>query len=342
MSTICHIVDYGATTAGSFIPALQRLAHAINSRGEKFALIAAEVPGSVWPAQLMRDGIDVRLVRSPKEAVRQIRALHADVVHSHFTRFDAAACLNASGARVFWHLHSHREDYSAAARLKAFAKYRILGSRVEAMVTVSHAMHEECLQWFAPAQRLRVVYNGIDCDWFRPPGPQERTDSRAALGIGGDEHVVLFFDRAAYKGGAVVRQAFTYLAGARLLIAGTPPNGGGQPRNVMTIERAADARQLYWAADALAFASNREAFGLVLVEAMACGLPVAATDIPIVHELCEGVPSVFFFGVGDAQGLAAAIERTKERADTNAARAHVVERFSLDRWTRDMLALYER
>jgi len=178
----------------------------------------------------------------------------------------------------------------------------------------------------------------------RPPGPAERAAARAALGIGAADRVVLFFERVAYKGGATVLAALGLLPGVRLLVAG----GSAAARaafealpGAIVRERAADARELYWAADALAFASDREAFGYVLVEAMACGLPIAASDIPIVDELCDGLASVVRFPVGDAAGLARALETAMRVGDTAAGRARVAERFNVTGWADAMLRLYE-
>lgn len=343
--TICHAIDYGATTSGSFIPALASLSRAIVSRGDRFVVFATDVPGAVWHAELSAAGADVRLVRNEREVLAGIRALRPQVVHSHFNRFDLVTALTDRRARVFWHVHTHRDRRSRLSRLLAFAKYRVAGSRVEGVITVSESMREECIDWFARRERVHVVYNGIDTEHFRPPTLEERNDARAALGISPEDRVILFFERAAYKGGTVVKRAFDLLPQFRLIVTGGTREDRarfGEAPAVIAMERAADVRQLYWAADALAFASDREAFGFVLIEALACGVPIAATNISVVNEICNGAESVFVFDAGDAQGLAKAIERAVACENLAGGRAHVVERFSLDRWTAQTLLLYGR
>ncbi len=344
MRTIAQVVDYGGTTGGSFIPALGVLGRAAGRQGDRLTVIATEVSGAVWPAELRAAGVDVHLVRNERGVVDALRGLRPAIVHAHFTRYDLPVLRAADGADVFWHVHSHREDDSPAARAKALLKYRLFGRRVAAFVAVSQEIAREIVAWSGPARRVRVVPNGIDVDRFRPPSPAERLAARTALGIAPGDRVALFFERVPYKGGATVRAALARSPGVRALVAGGSAADraafGPAPRTI-ALERAADARALYWAADALAFASDREAFGYVLAEAMACGLPVAASDIAIVDEICGDAESVRRFPVGDATALARALEAAMDVRDRAAARLRVVGRFNVDGWAEQMLRLYD-
>jgi len=344
LSRIVQVIDYGGTTGGSFIPALGTLGDAASRRGHTFSVVATAVPGARWPQELRGSGVGLHLIAGPAELAGTLAALRPDFVHAHFTRYDLPALRAARGAKVFWHVHSHREDSSPAARARAWVKYRALGRGVTALVAVSHEIAKEIVAWSGPAGRVRVVSNGIDVEHFRPPLPAERSAARAALGIGPPDRVVLFFERVAYKGGATVRAALDLLPGVRLLVAGGSPGAraafAALPGAIVR-ERVAYTRALYWAADALAFASDQEAFGYVLVEALACGLPIAASDIPIVDELCDGVASVVRFPAGDAAGLARALETALRVEETGAGRARVAERFNVTGWAEAMLRLYE-
>ncbi len=338
-----QVVDYGGTTGGSFIPALATLARAAAERRRPFSVVATQVPGALWPDELRAAGVDLHLVRDESGAVAALRALRPGYVHAHFTRYDLAA-LRVPGASVFWHVHSHREDLSVAARARAWLKYRALGRGVTALVAVSQEIACEAVAWSGPAERVRVIPNGIDVERFRPPGSAERAAARAALGLADGERAVLFFERVAYKGGATVRAAAARLPGVRLVVAGGPPAARApfaELPGAIVLERAADARALYWAADALAFASDREAFGYVLVEAMACGLPVAASDIPIVREICGDLESVRRFPTGDAAGLATALEAALDSTERRPARERVAAHFDVRTWAEAMLRLYE-
>lgn len=68
-----------------------------------------------------------------------------------------------------------------------------------------------------------------------------------------------------------------------------------------------DMPALYRAADALAFPSTREGFGLVVVEAMAAGLPVVASDIPVLREFLRDGDDCLMTPVGDSGPMADAL-----------------------------------
>lgn len=341
--TICQLVDYGGQTGGSFVPALQSLAAACSARSDRFAVVASEVAGSTWPAELHASGATVFSVRDDRQAFDVLHELQPDIVHSHFFRFDTTAVHAARHARVFWHVHSHRADVSSIAHLRAFMKYRYLGRKVEALVAVSEATARECIKYSAPPNWVRVIPNGIDTARFRPPTAAERAQARQAFGIRENDRVILFFERLPYKGGAILREALAELTGVRLLVAGGTAAArarfGGAPE-VISVGRTAEARRLYWAADVLAFASTNEAFGFVLAEALACGLPVAASNIPVVQEICADVAGVSRFPAGDAPALAEALVRALD-GPPSAGRGRILQHFSLERWTAEMLRLYD-
>lgn len=340
---VCHVMDYGAPTAGSFVPYVASVSRAVLASGARFAAIAAEVPAATWPADLRNAGAEVHLVRRSREVAGLLRSIRPAIVHAHFTRFDLPVLLCGSGARVFWHVHSVREAASRLAAVKSFLKYRVLSGRVETVIAVSQAIRSQCIELGARAERVRVIYNGIDVEAFRPPSVEERASARARFGVEGPEPVLLFFERTPQKGGAAVREALRRLPGLRLLVVGGSHSDRarfGDPPRVTSLERVADARALYWAADVLAFASVADAFGLVVAEALACGLPVAASDIPAVREICAGVESVSVFPPEDGAALARAVEQALSRTDTSAGRARVVERFNLSRWVGETIQLY--
>jgi glycosyltransferase involved in cell wall biosynthesis len=70
---------------------------------------------------------------------------------------------------------------------------------------------------------------------------------------------------------------------------------------------------LYRSADIFVFPSYTESFGHPLVEAMATGLPIVASDIPINRELCG--PAAEYFSTFDPTSCAAAIRRVAENPD---------------------------
>jgi glycosyltransferase involved in cell wall biosynthesis len=69
---------------------------------------------------------------------------------------------------------------------------------------------------------------------------------------------------------------------------------------------------LYTGARALVFPSDEEGFGLPPVEALACGTPVAASDVPALREVLEGRATLI--PVDDLDGLIAAAESARRPA----------------------------
>jgi glycosyltransferase involved in cell wall biosynthesis len=339
---IVHVIDYGGTTGGSFIPALASLACAVRERGERFAVVATEIPGASWPQELSSAGAELHFVSGAAAAVAVLRELRAAIIHAHFTRYDLASVIGGGRARIFWHLHSDREPeaFSVRRQVRDLVKQRLVGARVEAVVAVSNALAREALAWHVPARKLKVVHNGIDLTHFRPPLPAERAAARRAFGLADSDRVVAFFDRVPYKGGETLAAAMVANPNLRLLVAGVQHERFAQLPGLIAAGRAGDTRDVYWAADLLAFPSTREAFGLVLIEALACGLPVVASDIPVVGELCEGIAAVTLFRNRDSADLASALARVARQSPSGEPDVRVGERFGLDRWTREILALY--
>jgi glycosyltransferase involved in cell wall biosynthesis len=80
----------------------------------------------------------------------------------------------------------------------------------------------------------------------------------------------------------------------------------------------AELPALYTAATALVFPSLAEGFGLPLLEALACGTPVVASDLPVFREI--GGDCVHFFAARDDAGLADALREVLRRPPTEEER----------------------
>ncbi len=342
--TICEVIDYWGTTGGSFIPSMQALSRAVTSNGDRFVVISSDIPGASWYEELTEAGTDLHLVHNSRELSSALKALRPDIVHSHFNRYDVAVARLARHSKIVWHLHSVREEFSLFDELRARVKYMLIGGAIRQWLCVSGGIAEQILDRGAPKERVRVLPNGIDTSRFHPPTSQERADARARFGIAEGDRVILFFDRTPVKGGSVLRDALEEVQDYRLLL-----NGGSQEdwsafeaqHDVIRSPRLADPRPLYWAADAFVLASLGEGFGFVLGEAAACGLPIATSDIPPAVEMLADCEGAFFFPAGDARALAVALRAALEYGPSTAVRERIEKSFSLERWTDDMLRVYE-
>ncbi|MFM9019571.1 MAG: MSMEG_0565 family glycosyltransferase [Actinomycetota bacterium] len=105
-----------------------------------------------------------------------------------------------------------------------------------------------------------------------------------------------------------------------------------------------DMPALYRAADVLAFPSTREGFGLVVVEAMAAGLPVVTSDIPVLAEFLRDGDDCLMTPVGDSGPLAQALVRLVNDDDLRdrliASARHTVRRHTWDEAARRAEDIY--
>jgi glycosyltransferase involved in cell wall biosynthesis len=210
-----------------------------------------------------------------------------------------------------------------------------------------------------PRDRIRVIYNGVDTDAFRPARPAERAEVRRALGIA--EEAVVFMAVSSLKPlkrlDLLLRAAAPTLrrGNATLVIVGGGPERdrlaslaeelGIAGRVVFTGMRD-DVDAVLRAADALVLSSRTEAFPNVVLEAMATGLPVIATDVGSVREMVEHDASALVVPAENEGALGAAIERVADDAALRRAfgargREIVEARFRIETMCAAREALFE-
>jgi glycosyltransferase involved in cell wall biosynthesis len=150
--------------------------------------------------------------------------------------------------------------------------------------------------------RLAVIPLGVDTEQFHPPSPEERLARREAHGIEHDEITVVFvgrlshhtkahpfpmfsaLDRAARETGRKVRLVLSGWFHNQAAFAAFRDGAGAFAPNVRTTivdgSRSTDRFAVWHAADIFCSLSDniQETFGLVIVEAMATGLPIVASD----------------------------------------------------------------
>ncbi len=161
----------------------------------------------------------------------------------------------------------------------------IVNTEIEAQQLVS--LHN------ADRRHIDVVHPGVDLQVFTPGS---KRDARAALGLDPHEKVVAFIGRIQpLKAPDVLLRAAAKLPDLRVVIAGGPSGSGlATPEGLVHLaaelgitdrvtflppQSRDDLVRVYRAADIVAVPSYNESFGLVAVEAQACGTPVVAAAV---------------------------------------------------------------
>ena len=240
------------------------------------------LPSSIWS-----------MTGSLGRALACLRRAKPDVVYVHYVWINAvyfallkpffgyALVLGLRGSDI------NRPGVTARA-------FPLLFRAADRVIAISEDLKALALRYGADARRVEVVYNGADIGWWQRADAEVERDPKRIVFVGRLETV---------KGPDVLLEAFGRIAGASpeasLLLVG----GGSLEESLR--ERAAslglDERiafcgpqdhqrikeQLY-RASVLAFPSRSEGFGLAMLEGMATGLPVAASNVGAIPEVLDG------------------------------------------------------
>jgi len=230
---------------------------------------------------------------------------------------------------------------------------------VTRFIAISQFIRDRLILYGVNADRIAMVYNGIEVDRFAPD-PEARIAWRRSQGIGPDEVVVSTVGRLdPIKRVDTIVHAFGELVKrgvpAQLFVAGAGPlesdlkaisAGLGLADRIHWLGHVENALPLFQASDIFTLASVGEAFGFVLAEAMACG-------VPCVGSRCGGIPEVVDEGrtgllatPGDPCSFADAYERLARdgglcRAMGQAGVDRVRRLFDVDGAVENTLAVYE-
>jgi len=234
------------------------------------------------------------------------------------------------GSDVF----QHAVESSATRRVA-----RRVIRRSAAVVAVSDALSRAVSSLAEPVESF-TVHNGVDADRFVPLTAAARRAARAELGVN-DEPTVLFVGLdSARKGLDVLLEASRRLlvrgVAHQLVVVGPAAIAAdsASPHIRWMGRRPLDEMPRWSAiADVAALPSREEAFGISLLEAASCAVPVVGTRVDGIEEVVQDGVTGHLVAVNDAPALSDALEQLLSSPESrarmgNEARARVVKSFS--------------
>ncbi len=292
----------------------------------------------------------------------ELRRLAPDLVHLHFPNPTGDVAYLLSGCRVPVVMTYHADVIRRSRLLRLYRPvFGLLVPHIRRFIATSRQYLDssDSSAFLAPYQdRCLVVPFGIDLDSFALRLGE--IDQVQALRRGHGERIILFLGVLRYyKGLDVLIRAMAQVTG-RLLIAGRGPQGASLEaltRELGLADRITflgevserERRLLLHACDVFVLPSidRSEAFGIAQLEAMACGKPVVASDLPTGVRLVnqDGVTGMLV-PPGDPDALVGALNELLENDQLRAglgkaARLRVEQEFTAERMIARTLDLYD-
>ncbi|MCB7070060.1 N-acetyl-alpha-D-glucosaminyl L-malate synthase BshA [Caldibacillus sp. 210928-DFI.2.22] len=178
------------------------------------------------------------------------------------------------------------------------------------VTAVSNALVDETHRLITPMKPIRTVYNFIDERIYYKMDANHQL--KADFGIKEDEKVIIHVSnfRPVKRVKDVIEsfQKITEMIPAKLLLVGDGPEMGKisqmvderhLTKQVLFLGKQDNLEELYAISDLLLLLSEKESFGLVALEAMACGVPCVGTNTGGIPEVIENGRTGYICEVGD-------------------------------------------
>jgi glycosyltransferase involved in cell wall biosynthesis len=205
------------------------------------------------------------------------------------------------GGLAKMHLHTSSRIF----RLLLALRNKFL-KRANRFVAISSAVARELLSNGINAEVIKIIPNSVDTNKFFPVTIKEKRKFRHQLGLPAEDRIFIFTGRlVSYKGLPLLLRVWQLLQQDRsnmtLLIVGAGGldihnceqelkayvKNNGLQDNVIFTGNVSNVSEYLQASDIFVFPTEREAFGVSLIEAMACGLPVISTAVGGVKDIIK-------------------------------------------------------
>ncbi|MHA1505887.1 MAG: glycosyltransferase family 4 protein [Candidatus Asgardarchaeia archaeon] len=313
-------------------------------------------------------GIDLPVFNSEKILKEVLDLREIDLVHAHH----AFTPLSLNSIRASYNIglpsvltaHSLAPDLNLTfLRLAAkFFRIREEYEKLNKMIAVSNAV-KRFMSNFLDGRKIEVIYNGVDTEKYRPPSEDEFYELRDFLGLN-EENIILFLGRISYRKGihlllpAMFNLDRSLRERTRLLIIGEGELSPWLEEKIRDVSNKVRVSYLgyvpnskvimYMKASDIVLVPSiyGEAFGVVIIEAMACGKPVIGTKVGGIPEIIEHMKSGLLVPSNDPKSIAKALTYLLENKEIcvemgRFGRYLCVKKYDWSVIARDVLRVYE-
>jgi glycosyltransferase involved in cell wall biosynthesis len=299
-----------------------------------------------------------------RRLLRLVREERIDLIHAHLTyaAIWAAVCSRLTGVPSIASLHvappGGKSKEASRDRLMRF----VLNRWAASVIAVSDALRDDYLRGGGlMPEKIVAVQNGIELDRFRKDRDQCRQRITSEFGIPADAPLAVTVSVLRPGKGVevlldAVKPVLQRVPNAYFLIIG---DGSMRAEWAQLAERNGVSHRIRWAGyrkdvesllagcDLLVHPSLADAFPTVLLEAMAAGLPIVATNVGGIPEIVEPGVTGRLVPAGDAEALATEVANLLQdsgmrRAMSEKAREVAMDRFSTEAWIRRLETVYQR
>lgn len=224
--------------------------------------------------------------------------------------------------------------------------------RTKSVIAVSRRIKNDLATHYGRSEDVTLIHHGVDLLGFSPDNRIKwRLPTRAELGMSNDKFVALYVGDL-QKGALTAIEAVSRVEGVRLVcVSASDPTGYKAFAEKMApgcvqFQRATNIIEKYYAAaDALLFPTFYDAFGMVISEAMASGLPVITCAQAGAAELIDhGTDGVVIENSSDVNAFAKWLERLRSdvllRDRMGAEARRKIEHYSWDDTAAETMRVY--
>ena len=364
------LVTYSTKPRGGVVHTLS-LAEALWRQGFPVHLLAmgdpelgffrhTDVPHTIIPAPERKGTLDERVFAAVDAIAAGLREVRFDILHTQdCISARAAARVRDEGApiTVFRTVH-HVDDFTSPVLIHC---QRQAITEPDHLVVVSEQWQTLLRKDFGV--EATVIRNGVEPRRFGPISPETWRGLRERAGVNG-KFVFLSVGGVEPRKGSIhlfealaklkqsIEVALVVIGGESFqdyqayrdaAFAALPGLGLELGRDIVVLGTVSDAELCHWyrAADALAFPSTKEGFGLTVLEAISADLPVVTSDLPVFREYLTHDENALLSKVGDSADLAAALLRIATEPDLR-ARLRANARHLLAHYTWEVAAAAHR